>query len=135
MWLPKCCSYNNYDDKFRHTVKIYYKSLNTRTENNTQKNSYSRTQILSKRCYIKERSVIAQDTAINNGIRNLENTKELIFKYFDITNYTFNEIDINGSRYQVIGSSYLYSITLDSKKYQTTNQRPFVSILVGLKKL
>lgn len=135
MWLPNCCSYQNSDDKFRHTVKIYYKQLLTKTESSVQKNSYNRTQILTKRCYIKDRSPTAQDTAINNGIRDLENTKELIFKYFDITNFSFNELDIGGSRYKILGSSKPLSVTMDSKKYNATTNRPFISLLVGLSKL
>ena len=135
MWLPTCCNSQNADDKFRSTVKIYYKKLLTKTESSTQKNSYTRTQILMKRCYIKDRSTAAQDTAINSGIRDLENVKELIFKYFDITGYAFNELDWAGSRYQVIGSSKQHSVTMDSKKYNSTDSQPFISLLVGLKKL
>ena len=136
MWIAKCCTDQpNLNKKFRSTVKLYYKGLLTKVESEIQKNSYSNTQILIKRCHIKDRSLAAQDTAVNNNIRDLENTKELIFQYFDITSLQFNEVEWSGGRYKVLGTSKQSRVTMDGTAYTATDNAPFVSILIALKKL
>ena len=136
MWKPTCCgNLPDLNSKFRSTVKLHYKALLTKVENDIQKNTYNSAQILIKRCHIKDRSLIAQDTAVNNGIRDLENTKELIFKYFNIKALQFNEIEWAGAKYKVIASSIQSRVTMDGKAYIASDNAPFVSLLVSLKKL
>lgn len=136
MWIPKCCdSSSAIDSKLRYTVKLYYQQLKTSTTSGVQSNSYSGSLVLTKRCHIKDRSFLAQDSAINSGVQNAENSKELIFKYFPVTNYAFNEVDWGTSKYKVLSTSKLSSVTIDGTRYTATSSRPFISILVGLKKL
>jgi hypothetical protein len=137
MWIPKCCDQNTdlLNSKFRHTVTFNLKSLSSSNSNDIQKNKYLESQVIVKRCYIKDRSLDAQDTAINNGVRDSTDNKEFIFKYFDITSFSFNSIEWSGSKYQVIGSSKQSSVLLDGKRFVATDSLPFISGLVGLKKL
>lgn len=135
MWLPSCCHSDDSSSKMRNTVKIYHKKLITTNQSGTQKNKYSGELILTKRCYIKDRSLTTQDTAITNGIKNANDVKEFIFKYFDITNFEFNEIVWSGSRFKVLNSNKISSATFDGKKYNASDARPFISILAGVIKL
>lgn len=135
MWIPSCCHLDDSASKMRNTIKLYHKKLITTNQAGTQKNVYSGELILTKRCHIKDRSLTAQDTAINNGIRNAETAKEFIFKYFDVTNYEFNEILWSGVRFKVLSTNKMSSVTLDGKKYIASDNRPFISILAGVKEL
>ncbi|MFT6842662.1 MAG: hypothetical protein ACJASR_001431 [Psychroserpens sp.] len=137
MWIPKCCTTNPIDPstKMRNHVKLYYQELLTNISGGNQQNRYSENFIISKRCHIKDRSLIAQDTAINNGIHSPNSSKELIFEYFDVTNLKFNEVGWSGSKFKVLSVISLAAATLDSKKFIATDNRPFVSILIGLKKM
>jgi hypothetical protein len=119
----------------RNTVKIYHKKLITTNQSGTQKNKYSGELILIKRCYIKDRSLTTQDTAVTNGIKNANDVKEFIFKYFDITSIEFNEIVWSGVRFKVLNSNKMSNVTLDGKKYIASDSRPFISILAGVKEL
>ena len=137
VWIPKCCESidNNVDSLMRNQISLYYKKIEGKTQQGQQSNIYTPTLVLTKRCHIKDRSSTAQDTAINNGIRDAENSKEFIFKYFNVTNYKFNEIEWSGSRFQVLSTNKLSSATLDGKRYIAANSTPFISIRAGLKKL
>lgn len=135
MWLPSCCHSDDSSSKMRNTVKIYHKKLITTNQSGTQKNKYSGELILIKRCYIKDRSLTTQDTAVTNGIKNANDVKEFIFKYFDITSIEFNEIVWAGVRFKVLNSNKMSNVTLDGKKYIASDSRPFISILAGVKEL
>jgi|688.fasta_scaffold812933_1 hypothetical protein len=135
MWLPSCCHSDDSSSKMRNTVKIYHKKLITTNQSGTQKNKYSGELILIKRCYIKDRSLTTQDTAVTNGIKNANDVKEFIFKYFDITSIEFNEIVWSGVRFKVLNSNKMSNVTLDGKKYIASDSRPFISILAGVKEL
>jgi len=137
MWIPSCCGSNNTDikSKLRNTVSLYFQKLSTSTSNGIQKNINSGNLVLSKRCVIKDRSLIAQDTAINSGVYETASAKELIFEYFDITGIQFNEVEALGARFKVLASNKVSSTTIDGKKYFSSDERPFISILIGLKKL
>lgn len=135
MWLPSCCHSDDSSSKMRNTVKIYHRKLITTNQSATQKNKYSKDLVVIKRCYIKDRSLTTQDTAVSNGIKNANDVKEFIFKYFDITSIEFNEIVWSGVRFKVLNSNKISSITLDGKKYIASDARPFISILAGVKEL
>lgn len=135
MWLPSCCHSDDSSSKMRNTVKIYHRKLFTTNQSGTQKNKYSGELILIKRCYIKDRSLTTQDTAVTNGIKNANDVKEFIFKYFDITSIEFNEIVWSGVRFKVLNSNKMSNVTLDGKKYIASDSRPFISILAGVKEL
>lgn len=137
VWIPKCCesSNNNVDTLMRNQVSLFFKKIETKTQQGQQGNIYTPNLVLTKRCNIKDRSAAAQDTAINNGIRDADSSKEFVFKYFNVVNYKFNEIEWSGSRFQVLSTNKLSSVTLDGKRYVATDQKPFISIIAGLKKL
>lgn len=139
MWIPTCCSSeedaNKVVVKMRNQVNLHFKKLDTNIDNGIQKNSYNNNFVISKRCHIKDRSLSAQDSAINDGIRNLDNSKELIFENFNITNLIFNEVEWNNSRFKVLSSSKLATVRMDGKLFIASDNRPFISILIGLKKL
>lgn len=137
VWIPKCCesSNNNVDTLMRNQVSLFFKKIETKTQQGQQGNIYTPNLVLTKRCHIKDRSAAAQDTAINNGIRDAESSKEFIFKNFNVTTYKFNEIDWSGSRFQVLSTNKLSSVTLDGKRYTASDAKPFISIIAGLKKL
>ena len=139
MWIPKCCAPEVIEVdiivKMRNVVTLFYQKLHSKIENSVQKNQYNENFILTKKCHVKDRTIIAQDTAINDGIRNAEASKELIFQYFDVTNYLFNEVEWSGARFKVLSTTKLASVTLDGKRYVATDNQPFISILIGLKKL
>ena len=137
MWIPECCSTNGEDVsvKMRNEVKLYYQELLTNTNNGVQNNKYSQNFVISKRCHIKDRSLIAQDTAINNGVHAPDSSKELIFEHFNVTNLKFNEVEWAGSRFKVLSTMPLSAATLDGKKFTATDNQPFISILIGLKKM
>jgi len=137
MWIPSCCGSNNSDikSKLRNTASLYYQKLSTNTSNGVQRNIYSGNLVLSKRCAIKDRSLISQDTAINSGIYETASAKELVFEYFDITGIQFNEVEVLGARFKVLASNKISSTTIDGTKFFSSDTRPFISILIGLKKL
>lgn len=136
MWIPACCnSSQDPSQKMRNTVKLYFKKLSTAINSGIQNNEYNGTLVLIKRCYIKDRSVTSQDTAINNGIQNTETAKEFIFKYFNVTNYQFNEILWGNVRLKVLSVTKLSSVNLDSKKYTASDSQPFISIIAGVKQI
>lgn len=138
VWIPKCCDTqtDEINKAMRSTVKLYYKALKTTNSSGTQKNTYNPSLVITKRCHVRDRSQIAQDTAINSGKTNPENSKEFIFKYFDVTNYEFNELEWSGSRFQVLNTGKNHTF-VDSKRrrYNSTDQQPFIVILAGLTKL
>lgn len=136
MWIPNCCNANdNSSSKMKHTVKLYYRKLSTAITSGVQNNEYNQTLVLTKRCYIKDRSIASQDSAIVNGIKNTDTSKEFIFKYFDISDYQFNELLWAGVRLKVLGMTKLSSVNMDGKKYNATDAQPFISILAGVKQL
>jgi len=137
MWIPECCSSKNEDVtvKMRNKVTLYYQKLLTNTVDNVQSNSYSQNFLITKHCHIKDRSLIAQDSAINSGVHSPDTSKELIFPYFKITDLKFNEVEWGGARFKVLSSSPVSAVTLDGKKYFASDSQPFISILIELKKV
>ena len=137
MWIPPCCTEENKDVtvKMRNEVKLYCQKLLTSTTAGVQNNKYSGNFIISKKCHIKDRSLIAQDTAINNGAHAAESSKELIFENFNVTSFKFNEVEWGGSRFKVLSVAPLAAATMDSKKFFASDSQPFISILIGLKKM
>lgn len=135
MWIPSCCHLDDSSSKMRNTISLYHKKLITTNQSRTQKNIYSGELVLIKRCYIKDRSLTTQDTAVANGIRNTDTVKEFIFKYFDISGLEFNEILWSGVRFKVLSSNKMASVTMDGKKYNASDARPYISILGGVKEL
>lgn len=137
-WIPKCCNPNieGADAKMRNQVFLYYNKLNVNIENGVQKNKYSSTLVLPKRCHIKDRSIASQDTAIATGVQNPENSKEFIFINFNVTDLKFNEIKWQDTIFTVLGSPVkLSAVTMDRKLFVATDKRPFISIIAGMKKL
>ena len=141
MWIPKCCSSSSSTSnpdlasKLRNEVKIFYQALISKTESGVQKNSYNPQLILTKKCSIKDRSAVAQDTAAIRGSQNPETTKELIFEYFNVTGYNFNEVHWSDSVFKVLSVSKLASVTLDGTRFIADDPTPFISIIVGMKTL
>lgn len=119
----------------KNQIKIHCKQLSTNTQSGTQKNTYTPHLVLTKRCFIKDRSLAAQDSAINNGIKEPDSAKEFILKYFDVTDYQFNQIEWNGIKFKVLNAIPVASATIGRKKYFATDQQPFISILAGVQKL
>lgn len=137
-WIPKCCNpdIEGADAKMRNQVSLYYNKLNVNIENGVQKNKYSATLVMPKRCYIKDRSIAAQDTAIATGIQNPESSKEFIFINFNVTDLKFNEIKWRNTIFTVLGSPVkLATVIMDKKRFVATDKRPFISIIAGMKKL
>lgn len=134
-WLPNCCISDEIATKMKNTVKLYYNKLVTVNQQGKQVNTYSGNLVLTKRCYIKDRSITAQDTAVNNGIQNAETAKELIFKNFNVTGYKFNEIYWSGVKFKVLSVNKMSRVTIEGKTYEATDARPFISILVGIKEI
>lgn len=135
MWLPTCCNSDDSSSKMRNTIKLYHKKLITTNQSGTQKNVYSGQMVLTKRCHIKDKSLTTQDTAVTNGIKNANDVKEFIFKYFDITKLQFNEILWSGVKFKVLNTNKMAKVTMDGKSYEASDSRPYISILAGVKEL
>jgi hypothetical protein len=137
VWIPECCSNDAIDvvPLMRNEVRLFCQKLSTNTINGVQQNQYNKTFVISKKCHIKDRSLIAQDSAINNGVHAPDSSKELVFEYFNVTNLKFNEVEWAGSTFKVLSVMPLASATLDGKKYKATDAQPFISILIALKKM
>lgn len=135
MIIGECCEpgAGQIYHKMRNQVSLNVERLSTNTNSGIQKNNYEKKLVLTKRCYIKDRSQAAQETAVNNGVQNLDTVKELIFQYFPATDYKFNEIVWAGATFKVFSVTPIASITIERIRFVATNQQPFISIIVGLK--
>ena len=135
VWLPKCCvmkttTIKDINSVLNQDVDLYTSVQETKQINGIQNTTYNKTLIISKKCYIKDRSISAQESAISQNKVNPTDTKELIFDHFDIRNINITKITWKGSEFVVLGKNYLSSIKIDGLKYSYV-----VSILVGLTKL
>lgn len=138
MWKPSCCTpTTNIDLKLNRAVDLYIKELRSyTTASGEQKSTYSAgTLVVRKMCYIKDRSVAAQDTSITNGKIDPSTSKELIFANFNIEDLKINEIRWEGMTMIIIGFTKLSTVTIENKRYTAPNGAPFVSIVVGVSKL
>lgn len=138
MWKPGCCNTNlNIDLKLNRAVDLYIKKLKSYTNSSgEQKSTYSAgTLVVRKMCYIKDRSIAAQDTSITNGKIDPSTSKELIFRNFAIEDLQINEIRWEGMSMTIIGITKLSTIVIEGKRYTAPNGSPFISIVVGVNKL
>jgi hypothetical protein len=141
VWLGgKCCSNainsnNNINGLMGYDVEFYVKKINTSISNQIQKNTISSNLVLQKKCYIKDRSTASYEENIIAGIKDGNNSKELILSYFDINNIDFNKAICLGSTYDVLGVSKLSQVRLDGVLYKANQFTPFISVIIGLKKI
>jgi hypothetical protein len=138
MWKPGCCTQNsNIDLKLNRAVDLYIKKLKSYTNSSgEQKSTYSAgTLVVRKMCYIKDRSIAAQDTSITNGKIDPSTSKELIFRNFPIEDLQINEIRWEGMIMTIIGITKLSTILIEGKRYSSPNGSPFISIVVGVNKI
>ena len=91
--------------------------------------------VIQKKCYIKDRSTVSYEESINNAIKDASNSKELILNYFDVANLKFNKAICLNSEFNVLGVSKLSQVRLEGSLYKANQLTPFISIVIGLKKL
>jgi hypothetical protein len=139
IWLGgDCCSNNNessIDSLLQYDVSFYVKKINTAIINQSQKNTITSDFVMQKKCYIKDRSTVSYEESINNAIKDASNSKELILNYFDVANLKFNKAICLNSEFNVLGVSKLSQVRLEGVLYKTNQLTPFISIVIGLKKL
>jgi len=135
MWKAKCCQNDNPLSLMKNSVELFYKERKSFIQDGRQLTTYAPASSFKKLCHIKDRSQVAQDTAITNGIKNLDNSKELIFSYFDVKNFEFNEVKWSNTRFKVLGVNKISSITMNGKRFNALDELPFISILIGLAEL
>lgn len=138
MWKAKCCNTSStIDTKLNRPVDLYIKELITYTDSSgEQKNKYSTgTLVLRKMCAIKDRSLPSQETSVINGKVDPSSSKELIFKYFDISNLKINEIRWEGCIMNLLGITKISSVTFEGRRYNAPNGSPFISMIVAINKL
>lgn len=138
IWLGRdCCTnkINKISNLLSYDVKFYVKKINTSSVNQIQKNIITSEFVLEKKCYIKDRSNASYEENIINGIKDATNSKELILDYFDISNLNFNKAICLNSEYTVLSVSKLSQVRLDGILYKANQNLPFISVLIGLKKI
>lgn len=138
MWIPTCCNsdYKKINQAMTSNIKIYCKKLTTRISDNRQKSSYTSELVITKRCHVRDRSIIAQDTAINSGNTNPEKSKEFIVRNFDVTALDFNQIEWAGSKFQVLSVNKNHSAVLSNRtRIYANDAQPFIIILAGMTEL
>ena len=138
IWLGRNCCTNKIEkisNLLNYDVKFYVKKINTSSVNQIQKNIITSEFVLEKKCYIKDRSNASYEENIINGIKDASNSKELILDYFDISNLNFNKAICLNSEFTVLSATKLSQVRLDGTLYKANQNLPFISVLIGLKKI
>lgn len=136
MIIPKCCKISpNVKESFNAYVFLYYKDLKTKKQLDKQINTYNPELIAKKRCLVKDRTNASVDIGAVNQVRDAANLKELIFDYFDLSSININYVEWENSKYDITGSEKIKSFTENYIRYTASEERPFIRVYIGLKKL
>jgi hypothetical protein len=135
MWKPKCCGNStaskNITPALNSTIALYTNAKNTKKTNNQQINSFQSEILFNKRCYIVEKGLVAQDSAISNNFENPELTKEFICDYFDISQYNITKIMWNSIVYNVLSVKEYSYVNIKGIRYEAMRGKYFVGISAG----
>ena len=110
---------------------MLFRSKNAKKINNQQINSFQSEVLFTVKCYIVEKGLVAQDSAISSNFENPELTKEFICDYFDISQYNITKIMWNDIVYKILSVKEYSYVNIKSKRYEASLGRYFVGISAG----
>lgn len=134
-WEPKCCSNKstNITSALNRKITLYGNTQNTVQVNGKQSTSFPNQAKLTVKCYIVDKSIAAQETAINQNIQNVATAKEFICDYFNLYQYNITKLVCDDVTYEIIGKTPYYSYRINGTRYDAPEGKYFVGILAGIK--